>query len=66
MALDGRSQRQIFQTVTCRQERGVNGPPDSYNEEEKKWYNDIEKEILENRAAGRIVTYDFPNDYDWN
>lgn len=37
MALDGRSQRQIFQTVTCRLERGVNGPPDSYNEEEKKW-----------------------------
>jgi len=66
MALDGRSQRQIFQTVTCRLERGVTGQPDSYNEEEKKWYNDIEKEILENRAAGRIVTYDFPNDYDWN
>ena len=66
MAIDGRSQRQIFQTVTCRLERGEKGPTDSFNEEEKKWYNDIEKEILENRASGRIVNYDFPNDYDWD
>lgn len=66
MALSGRDMRQIFQTVTCRLDRGVKGPPESFTDEEKKCYNDFEKEILENKAAGRIVNYDFPNDYDWD
>jgi len=60
-----RDQRQIFQTLTCRLDRGEKGPPESFTKEEKKFYLDMEKEVLENRKAGRIVNYDFPNDYDW-
>ena len=65
MALDGRRQRQIFQTVTCRLDEGKKGAPASYSDEEKTYYLSVEKEILENRAAGKTVNYDFPNDYDW-
>ena len=62
--LDGRRERQIFQTVTCRLDDGKKGPPDSYTDEEKKFYAETENEILENRRNGRIVNYHFPNDYD--
>ncbi len=64
MALDMRRQRQIFQTVTCRMDRREEGPPASYSDEEKAYYLEVEKEIIENRKAGRIVNYDFPYDYD--
>ena len=62
--LDSRRMNQIFQTVTVRLERGINGPPDSYDEEEKKYYLETEKGILEDRKNGFTGTYSFPNDYD--
>ncbi|MBQ8074219.1 MAG: hypothetical protein IJ231_10705 [Clostridia bacterium] len=64
--LSGRRMRQISQTVLARLNEGLKGAPASYSEEEKKYYGDFEKEILADRAAGRIVNYDFPNDYDWD
>ena len=62
--LNGRRMNQIFQTVTVRLEEGRNGPPDSYSEEEKKYYIETEKQILEDRKNGFQGVYFFPNDYD--
>ena len=62
--LESRRMRQIFQTVTVRLERGLKGPPDSYTEEEKKYYAETEKGILKDREEGFTGTYGFPNDYD--
>lgn len=64
MALSGRDMRDVFQTVTCRLDRGEKGSPASLTDEEKEFYIKMEREILENEKAGRIVNYDFPNDYD--
>ena len=64
MALDSRRMNQIFQTVTVRLERGLKGPPDSYSEEEKKYYIATEEGILQDRKEGFKGTYSFPNDYD--
>lgn len=64
MKLDSRTMRQIFQTVTVRLERGLKGPPDSFTDEEKKYYLETEKAILEDRENGFKGTYSFPNDYD--
>lgn len=65
MALSGRDMRDIYQTLSCRLDDGKKGPPDSFTEEEKKMYLEMEKSVLADRKAGRIVNYDFPNDYDW-
>lgn len=64
MALSSRDMNQIFQTVTVRLERGLSGPPDSFTDEEKKFYIETEKGILEDRKNGFTGTYSFPNDYD--
>jgi len=65
MAMNGRERMGVFKTVMCRLDDGKKGPPDSFSEEEKKLYLEYEKEIEENKKAGRIVNYSFPNDYDW-
>ena len=62
--MDGRRMRQIYQTVVCRLEMGKSGPPDSYSEEEKKYYSETEKGILDDRKNGFEGTYSFPDDYD--
>jgi len=62
--LDSRRIRQIYQTMSCRLEEGKYGPPDSFSEEEKTLYREMEKSTLENRKNGRVVTYSFPHDYD--
>ena len=64
MALSSRDMLQIFQTVTVRLKRGQKGPPDSFTEEEKKYYLATEAGILEDRKEGFQGTYGFPNDYD--
>ena len=64
MALDSRRMNQIFQTMTCRLDEGLKGPPDSYDPEEKDYYAKIEAEYLENKKEGFKGTYSFPNDYD--
>ena len=56
---------QVFQTMSVRLKEGQNGPPDSYTDEEKAFYREMEKSTLEDEKAGRIANYDFPNDYDW-
>lgn len=66
MALSTRRMYQIFQTMTCRQDDGRMGPPESYSEEEKKFYLDIEKEYLECKKTGKKVDFYFPNDNDWD
>ena len=63
--LSSKQQMQIFQTMLARLDQGKNGPPDSFTDEEKDWYKKMEESTLEDRQAGRIVNYDFPNDYDW-
>lgn len=62
--MDSRRMNQIFQTMTVRLERGLKGPPDSYTDEEKKLYSEMEKSTLEDRENGFTGTYGFPNDYD--
>ena len=56
--------RDVFQTVTCRLDRGEKGPPASFTDEEKEFYIKMEREIPENEKAGRTVNYGFPNDCD--
>ena len=62
--LDSRRMMQIFQTATVRLEEGLEGPPNSYSDEEKKYYNDTVEGILNDRKDGFKGTYSFPNDYD--
>ena len=62
--MDTRRRFQIFQTCTVRLKEGMSGPPDSYTDEEKEYYIETEKCILEDRANGFSGTYIFPNDYD--
>ena len=64
MALEGCRCRQIFQTVMCRLERGMKGPPDSYSDEEKDYYRKTEAGILQDREDGLVVNYSFPDSYD--
>ena len=62
--LDSRRMNQIFQTATVRIERGLEGHPESYTDEEKDYYIRTEQGILEDRKNGFQGVYGFPNDCD--
>lgn len=62
--LSGRRMRQIYQTMSVRLKEGKKGPPDSYSDEEKAFYKEMEESTLKDQAEGRVVNYDFPEDYD--
>ena len=62
--LSSSRKNQILQTVIARTKEGLFGPPDSYPDEEKEYYREMEKDILEIRKAGFEGTFAIPNDYD--
>ena len=62
--LSGLDMRQIYQTVSYRLRKGLKGPPDSFTDEEKAFYKEMEESTLRDRAEGRVANYDFPEDYD--
>ena len=66
MALSTRRQYQIYQTMSVRLREGTSGPPDSYTDEEKAFYREIEASTLEDKKAGRVTNYYFPDDNDWS
>ena len=62
--LSSSRKNQILQTVISRTKEGLLGAPDSYPDEEKEYYREMEKDILEIRKAGFQGTFAIPNDYD--
>ena len=62
--LNSSRKNQILQTVISRTKEGLLGAPDSYPDEEKEYYREMEKDILEIRKAGFQGTFAIPNDLD--
>ena len=67
MELTDRRRNAILQTAIIRAERGQRGAPESYGPEEKAYYLDLEKEILDNLSRGIKPNYSISccNDDDW-